>query len=147
MEENKNIQNEKVNVIKKRTFTESEQNTGSYNVGLKKSSNNISQKQKQQILNHLNDINPDIKLETMSQEQLLTAKATNNKRPNNNKLGNKVKLVFLGGVGEIGKNITAVEYGDDIVIIDCGLAFPSEDMPGVDLVIPDFSYLEKNKEI
>ena len=144
MEENKNIQNEKVNVIKKRTFTESEQNTGSYNVGLKKSSNNISQKQKQQVLNHLNDINPDIKLETMSQEQLLTAKATNNKRPNNNKLGNKVKLVFLGGVGEIGKNITAVEYGDDIVIIDCGLAFPSEDMPGVDLVIPDFSYLKEN---
>ena len=144
MEENKNIQNEKVNVIKKRTFTESEQNTGSYNVGLKKSLNNISQKQKQQILNHLNDINPDIKLETMSQEQLLTAKATNNKRPNNNKLGNKVKLVFLGGVGEIGKNITAVEYGDDIVIIDCGLAFPSEDMPGVDLVIPDFSYLKEN---
>ncbi|MBR3885229.1 MAG: ribonuclease J [Clostridia bacterium] len=80
----------------------------------------------------------------MSQEQLLTAKATNNKRPNNNKLGNKVKLVFLGGVGEIGKNITAVEYGDDIVIIDCGLAFPSEDMPGVDLVIPDFSYLKEN---
>ena len=52
----------------------------------------------------------------------------------------KVKITFLGGVGEIGKNITALEYGDDIIIIDCGLSFPGEDMPGVDLVIPDVTY-------
>ena len=57
---------------------------------------------------------------------------------------NAVKVIFLGGVGEIGKNITALEYGDDIVIIDCGLSFPGEDMPGVDLVIPDFTYLKEN---
>ena len=57
---------------------------------------------------------------------------------------NALKVVFLGGVGEIGKNMTALEYGDDIIIIDCGLAFPGEDMPGVDLVIPDFSYIKEN---
>ena len=132
------------NQTKKRTFTENEQKTGTYNVGLKKNSkNNISQKQKQQILNHLNNINPDAKLENMSQEQLLSTKATNN-RHKQNRAGNKVKIIFLGGVGEIGKNITAIEYADEIVIIDCGLAFPSEDMPGVDLVIPDFSYLKEN---
>lgn len=57
---------------------------------------------------------------------------------------NALKVMFFGGVGEIGKNITALEYGDDILIIDCGLAFPGEDMPGVDLVIPDFTYIKEN---
>ena len=57
---------------------------------------------------------------------------------------NALRVVFLGGIGEIGKNMTALEYGDDIIIIDCGLAFPSDDMPGVDLVIPDFNYVKEN---
>ena len=57
-----------------------------------------------------------------------------------------LKIIPLGGIEEIGKNITVFEYGNDIVIVDCGVAFPEEDMLGIDLVIPDFSYLEKNKE-
>jgi len=57
-----------------------------------------------------------------------------------------LKIIPLGGLLEIGKNITVFEYENDIVIVDCGIAFPEDDMLGVDLVIPDVTYLEKNKE-
>ena len=56
----------------------------------------------------------------------------------------KVRVMMLGGLNEIGKNLAVIEYENDMIIIDCGLAFPDEDMLGVDLVIPDFTYLEKN---
>ena len=60
------------------------------------------------------------------------------------KTGFKVRVMMLGGLNEIGKNLAVIEYENDMIIIDCGLAFPDEDMLGVDLVIPDFTYLEKN---
>ncbi len=58
----------------------------------------------------------------------------------------KLKIIPLGGMTEIGRNLTVFEYGDDIIVVDCGLAFPDDDMLGVDLVINDITYLEKNRE-
>lgn len=57
-----------------------------------------------------------------------------------------LKVIFLGGVGEIGKNMTALEFGEDIIIIDCGSTFPTSDTPGVDLIIPDPAYLLLNRD-
>jgi conserved hypothetical protein len=59
---------------------------------------------------------------------------------------NKLKIIPLGGIGEIGKNMTVLEYDGSIVIIDCGMSFPDEDMPGIDVVIPDMTYLETRKD-
>ena len=57
-----------------------------------------------------------------------------------------LKVIPLGGLGEIGKNMTVFEYGNEIIIVDCGMSFPEENMPGIDLVIPDTTYLRSNKE-
>ena len=58
----------------------------------------------------------------------------------------RLKVIPLGGMREIGKNMTVYEYGDDMIIVDCGIAFPAEDMPGIDVVIPDFSYVINNRQ-
>jgi len=61
-------------------------------------------------------------------------------------LAEKLKIIPLGGLDEIGKNITVLEYGKDMIVVDCGVGFPDEEMYGVDLVIPDFSYLVQNEK-
>ena len=61
-------------------------------------------------------------------------------------LNNNMRIIPLGGLDQIGMNITAFEYGEDIIVVDCGLAFPEDDMLGIDLVIPDISYLEENAD-
>ena len=66
------------------------------------------------------------------------------KRPRKTNNGSKLKIIPLGGLEQIGMNITAFEYEDSIVVVDCGLAFPEDDMPGIDLVIPDITYLKEN---
>lgn len=75
------------------------------------------------------------------QQQSKTRTKTKPKKPTG-----KVRVIPLGGLGEIGKNMTVVEYEQDLIVIDCGIGFPDEEMPGIDFVIPDFSYLEANKD-
>ena len=57
-----------------------------------------------------------------------------------------LRVIPLGGLDEIGKNMTVIEYGDDMVVIDAGIMFPDDDHPGVDLILPDFSYIVKRQD-
>lgn len=75
-----------------------------------------------------------------------SSKTKKNQSANKTINNEKVRIYFLGGINEVGKNMTLYQYGDDMFIVDCGLAFPDQDMPGVDLVIPDFSFVEKNAD-
>ena len=61
-------------------------------------------------------------------------------------MNEKLKIIPLGGLGEVGRNMTVIQYGDAMIVIDCGLMFPESDMPGVDLVLPNFTYLAENVE-
>lgn len=91
------------------------------------------------------EINQEINQET-NKKNNKTAVQKAVKKTNQKSSKDKLLITFLGGVGEIGKNITALEYKDQIIIVDAGLTFPGDDLPGIDSVIPDFSYLAANKD-
>ncbi len=63
------------------------------------------------------------------------------------KNSNKLKIIPLGGMHEVGKNLTIIEYRDEIIIVDCGMTFPSEEHLGIDVIIPDITYLIKNMQM
>ncbi len=88
----------------------------------------------------------EINTQTNSTHGRKSSRSSSRRRGARRKAARKLRVVPLGGLGEIGKNMMAVEYGDDIVVIDAGLMFPSEDLLGVDLLVPDFTYLLENRE-
>ena len=85
--------------------------------------------------------------QTSSKKNAPKKDVKNNKSQNNKKISKKpIKIIPLGGLGEIGKNITLYEYDGDMFLVDCGMSFPDEEMPGIDIVIPDFTYVLENKD-
>lgn len=104
---------------------------------VKTTKNNIKQEMKQSQSKNIINITESIK----------DKKNTKNvKNKTNSKSKSRLKIIPLGGLEEIGKNITVFEYEDEMIMVDCGLSFPEDDMLGVDIVIPDFTYLEKNRK-
>lgn len=100
---------------------------------------------KQQLNNELSQLDETepfvAEEEVVPTAQLEEVNTKQHKKPAKN-----LKVMFLGGIGEIGKNMTVLEYGNDIIVIDCGVMFPSADMLGIDLVVPDITYLVENKD-
>lgn len=89
---------------------------------------------------------PETAVSSRSAQNAAKGRRSGTRDASDRKTETKLRIIPLGGLGEIGKNMTAFEFGSDIVVIDCGMGFPEEDMPGVDLVIPDISYLTANRE-
>ena len=87
-----------------------------------------------------------VKKSSQKVEKSLEKHKNTNKNPKKRKDARPLRITPLGGLGEIGKNITLYEYGNDMFLVDCGMSFPDEEMPGIDIVIPDFSHLLKNAD-
>lgn len=119
-----------------------EKNNNTSNTDNTNSKNNINNAKNVNNTNIRSTANNNSKNNTNS-----ISTANNNKNHvSNNKRKSKIKIIPLGGLGEIGKNMTVIEYEDEIMIIDCGMAFPDGDLYGIDVIIPDVTYLIKNKD-
>ena len=103
-----------------------------------------NEKQGRKAKNNINSKTERVKKQPKSGVKNSDATRENKREKSKGGKGKAVKIIFLGGVGEIGKNMTAVECGDDIIIIDAGAIFPTDETPGFDLIVPDVSYLIEN---
>ena len=167
MEENITKENQNVNEgSKKNTNKKNFNKKKKLNRNFSKNKSNSNKQGNQNIQNQSNE--PNVKkvqkknvsiLDKKVKKQVMKSKPVKKKRTLDETLEDqfflkedfsfkksKLKIIPLGGIEEIGKNITVFEYEDEIVIVDCGIAFPEEDMLGIDLVIPDFTYLVNNQK-
>ncbi len=141
MEENINNGENKPKVDLTRVYVNSPTKNESYSAGKKNVNKNRTKKVKE------NPQSSDKKINVLTDVyQMDEVVEKNTLKVKSHRANSNLKIMFLGGVGEIGKNMMALEYGDNIIIIDCGATFPSDDMPGIDLVVPDITYLKANKD-
>ncbi len=150
MSENKQLNSKTVKKTQQKSSSKNNSNTKSEkkanaSATEKKKAKNTQSEKKQQLKKSSAPLKQSAKSQT-KQSKKVSAPEKNKKRSGRKANVQPVRIAFLGGLNEVGKNITLFEYKDDILVIDSGLAFPDEDMPGIDLVIPDFTYLEKNAD-
>lgn len=137
------------NKIKRRknTVDRNEQKTGTKTPYRRREKKDIQEKNLEKNFDKKIENKPEPLMKTLEEQviSIIKDKETKSKRGRGKAKNNKkVKIIPLGGLEQIGMNITAFEYDDSIFVVDCGLAFPSEDMLGIDLVIPDVTYLKDN---
>lgn len=132
---------------RKNTVDRNEQKTGTKTPYRRREKKDIQEKNLDKNFDKKIENKPEPLMKTLEEQviSIIKDKETKSKRGRGKAKNNKkVKIIPLGGLEQIGMNITAFEYDDSIFVVDCGLAFPSEDMLGIDLVIPDVTYLKDN---
>lgn len=122
-----------------------EKNNNTSNTDNTNSKNNINNTDNAKNVNNTN-IRSTANNNSKNNTNSISTANNNKNNVSNNKRKSKIKIIPLGGLGEIGKNMTVIEYEDEIMIIDCGMAFPDGDLYGIDVIIPDVTYLIKNKD-
>ncbi len=131
----------------KNTVDRNEQKTGTKTPYRRREKKDIQEKNLEKNFDKKIENKPEPLMKTLEEQviSIIKDKETKSKRGRGKAKNNKkIKIIPLGGLEQIGMNITAFEYDDSIFVVDCGLAFPSEDMLGIDLVIPDVTYLKDN---
>ena len=120
----------------------------------KKKNNSALKSKNKQLNDNTEKLNAAVKNEPKKNKQNkkssrtkpVSKKMHDSVKHKNSKKSNPVRIMFLGGINEIGKNLTLFEYNNEIIIVDCGMTFPDADMPGIDYVLPDITYVERNRD-
>ena len=136
--------NENINVVAKSEVKEKNKDVEKSSRNTRKTSSRNTRKPREKRENKIKE-NTEPKDLVVRGENAIVERKTTKKHENIFKKP-KLKIIPLGGLHEVGKNITVFEYDDEIIVVDCGLSFPEDDMLGVDLVIPDITYLKRNEE-